>query len=193
MLSRNSITAWENAGVCAATLILLLCASARITSAVAGDSGYALPDATPWYGYFSEARVAASARAVGGATNGLGTALDASRSDLKARLQHAFGSDAGPASDRMHQAEREVLLRNSDAFVRAKLGVTGVKKWGGFVYADMGATDSALKWQGLAGIRDGHGLELLGGWRHGTYHCSPGMGLDSLDFAGPFLGATLAW
>jgi hypothetical protein len=114
-------------------------------------------------------------------------------SDLKARLHYAFGSDAGLASDRTLQAEREVLLRNSDAFVRAKLPVTVARDWRGFVYADMGAADSALKWQGLAGIRDGHGLELLGGWRHVTYHFSPGMGLDSLDFAGPFLGATLAW
>jgi hypothetical protein len=193
MLSRKSITAGKNAGVGAAALILLLCASAHTTSAVAADSGYALTDATPWYGYFREARVAAPARAVGGATNGLGAALDTSQSDLKARLQHAFGRDAGPASDRTRQAEREVLLRNSDAFVRAKLGVTGVRDWRGFVYADMGAADSAVKWQGLAGLRDGHGLELLGGWRHVTYHFSPGMGLDSLDFTGPFLGATLAW
>jgi len=123
----------------------------------------------------------------------LSAALDASRSDLKARLHYAFGSDAGLASERTLQAEREILLRNSDAFVRAKLRVTVARDWRGFVYADMGATDSALKWQGLAGIRDGRGLELLGGWRHVTYHFSPGMGLDSLDFAGPFLGATLAW
>jgi hypothetical protein len=193
MLSLKSTTAWKNGGVSAATLILLLCVGAHISSAVAADSVYALPDATPWYGYFREARVAASARTVGGATIGLSAALDASQSDLKARLRYAFGSDAGRASDRTLQAERGVLLRNSDAFVRAKLGVTGVKDWRGFVYADMGATDSAVKWQGLAGLRDGHGLELLGGWRHVTYHFSPGMGLDSLDFAGPFLGATLAW
>ena len=36
-----------------------------------------------------------------------------------------------------------------------------------------------------------HGLDLLGGWRRVTYHFSPGRGLDSLDFDGPFLGATL--
>jgi hypothetical protein len=56
----------------------------------------------------------------------------------------------------------------------------------------MGAADSALKWQGLAGIRS-HGLDVLCGWRHVTYHFSPGRGLDSLDFDGPFLGATLVW
>jgi len=193
MLSRRSTTARRTGGIAAVALALLLCISAHITSAVAADSGYALADATSLFGYFREARVAAPARTVGGAANGLSAALDASRSDLKARLHYAFGSDAGLASERTLQAEREILLRNSDAFVRAKLRVTVARDWRGFVYADMGATDSALKWQGLAGIRDGRGLELLGGWRHVTYHFSPGMGLDSLDFAGPFLGATLAW
>jgi hypothetical protein len=193
MLSRKSTTARKKGGIAAAALILLVCASARITSAVAADSGYALPVAAPLYSYFREARVATPVHSVGGAANGSSAALDASQSDLKARLHYVFGSDAALGTDRTLQAEREVLLRNSDAFVRAKLRVTVVKDWRGFVYADMGATDSALKWQGLAGVRDGHGLELLGGWRHVTYHFSPGMGLDSLDFAGPFLGATLAW
>ena len=193
MLSRKSTTARKKGGIAAAALILLVCASARITSAVAADSGYALPVAAPLYSYFREARVATPVHSVGGAANGSSAALDASQSDLKARLHYVFGSDAALGTDRTLQAEREVLVRNSDAFVRAKLRVTVVKDWRGFVYADMGATDSALKWQGLAGVRDGHGLELLGGWRHVTYHFSPGMGLDSLDFAGPFLGATLAW
>jgi hypothetical protein len=62
-----------------------------------------------------------------------------------------------------------------------------------FVYADMGASDSALKWQGLAGIHAREDVDLVGGWRHVTYHFSPGNGFDSLDFNGPFLGATLAW
>jgi hypothetical protein len=183
----------KRAGVSAAALVLLLCASAHIASAVAADSGYALPGDAPLYGYLREARLAAPARSVGGAGNGWSAALDAAQSELKARLCDVFGSEAGLANERTLQAEREVLLRNSDAFVRTKLRLTAVNDWRGFVYADMGAADSALKWQGLAGIRDGHGLELLGGWRHVTYHFSPGMGLDSLDFAGPFLGATLAW
>ena len=193
MLSRKSTTARKADGVSAAALVLLVFASAHISSAVAADSGYALATAGPLYGSLREARVAAPVRTLRGAASGLNAALDASPSGLEARLHEAFGSDVGPAGERLGQAERDVSLRNSDALVHAKLRVTAVKDWRGFVYADMGAADSALKWQGLAGIRDGHGLELLGGWRHVTYHFSPGMGLDSLDFAGPFLGATLAW
>ena len=146
------------------------------------------------------ARVRGQARAlvaqshpVAGSAPGISAPVDASLSDLLARLHYAFGSDLGLASDRARHGEREVLVRNSDAFVRAKVRLTLGKEWLGFVYADMGAADSALKWQGLAGISCGHGVDLLGGWRHVTYHFSPGQGFDSLDFNGPFLGATLAW
>jgi hypothetical protein len=130
---------------------------------------------------------------VAGSAPGLSAPVDASLSDILARLHYAFGSDLGLSSDRARQGEREVLVRNSDAFVRAKVRLTLGKEWLGFLYADMGAADSALKWQGLAGIPCGHGVDLLGGWRHVTYHFSPGQGFDSLDFNGPFLGATLAW
>ena len=136
---------------------------------------------------------AAEYRPIAGSAPGLRAAVDASLSDLLARLHSAFGGDLGFSSDRLRQDERGVLLTNSNAFVRAKVRLTLGKEWLGFLYADMGATDSALRWQGLVGIRGGHGVDLLGGWRHVTYHFKPGTGFDSLDFNGPFLGATLAW
>lgn len=124
---------------------------------------------------------------------GFSSPRDASLSDLLTRLHYAFGSSVGPSSDRARQEESEVLLKNSDAVVRAKVRVTLGKEWRGFVYADVGAADSALRWQGLVGIRGGHGVDVLGGWRHVTYHFNAGSGLDSLEFDGPFLGATLTW
>jgi hypothetical protein len=135
----------------------------------------------------------AQTRPVTRSAPGLSAPVDASLSELLARLHYAFGSDLGLSNDRARHGEREVLVRNSDALVRAKVRLTLGKEWRGFVYADIGAADSALKWQGLAGIPCGHGVEVLGGWRHVTYHFSPGQGFDSLDFNGPFLGATLAW
>jgi hypothetical protein len=136
---------------------------------------------------------AAQYRAVAGSAPGLCTAVDSSLSDLPATLRCAFGSDLALSSDRARQGEREVLLRNTDALVRAKVQLTLGKEWPGFLYADMGAAVSALRWQALAGIHGGHGVDLLGGWRRVTYRFSPGSGFDSLDFNGPFLGATLAW
>ena len=62
-----------------------------------------------------------------------------------------------------------------------------------FVYADMGAADSPLRYQGLLGIRVGQDAHLLGGWRRITYYFSPGRDFDSLDFGGPFLAVQRAW
>jgi hypothetical protein len=187
---------------------------ANTAPVAAADSAAASPEQAPLSGYIRDAPDGASVRAHRAAMFGeihqrtdvpahvffgaeaahvISTAVDASRSDLLARLHHAFGSDRELSGDRMREAEREILLRNTDALVRAKLGLTLGKGWPGFLYADMGATESALRWQGLAGIHGGHGVDLLGGWRRITYHFSPGRGFDSLDFNGPFLGATLTW
>jgi hypothetical protein len=136
--------------------------------------------------------LAAQYRSIARSASGASAPVDASSSDLLARLHHAFGANLRLSSDRAHQAEREVLLSNSDALIRTRVPLTLGKDQFAFVYADMGARDSTLKWQGLAGIRGGHGVDLLGGWRHVTYP-SPGMGVDLLDFNGPYLGATLAW
>jgi hypothetical protein len=187
----------------AAALGMLLYAGAHNTQAASADSADASPAGTPLYGYFREARGMAAALAqrtvnfkdIRRATvDPVHISFDggAAHPVVLARLHHAFG-DLALASDRATQGEPEVLLRNSDAFVRAKVRLTLGKNWLGFVYADVGAADSALRWQGLAGIRSGHGVELLGGWRHITYHFSPGMGFESLDFKGPFFGGTLAW
>ena len=86
----------------------------------------------------------------------------------------------------------DVLLLNSDAIVGARLWLTPGSASSAFLYADVGATNSSLRWQGLAGIHGSHGIDLVGGWRRVTHHYAPGLVVDSLDFDGPFLGATLA-
>jgi hypothetical protein len=91
-----------------------------------------------------------------------------------------------------HESEHEIMLRNADAAVSTKFWLPSGSKRPAFLYVDVGATDSSLRWQGLAGVHGSHGIDLLGGWRHVTYHYTPGFGLDSLEFDGPFLGATLA-
>jgi hypothetical protein len=183
---------------------MLLCASAHTTPVTGTDSADAWLADDPPHGYFREARGGASVPAqrtvnfneVPHPHDGLvHFAFDAKAPQpaILARLHYALGGDLGLSGDRASQGESEGLLRNADAFVRAKVRLTLGKEWRGFVYADMGAVDSTLKWQGVAGIRGGHGLDLLGGWRHVTYHFAPGMGFDSLDFNGPFLGAMFVW
>ena len=209
MLIRKSTPAKNTGRMPAAILGMLLCAGAHATPVADADSVAPLPAGVAPYGFARvslddqasqsaglTAAVAVRIRAlalqygfaVGPAR--LSVPPDASASELLARLRCAFDSYPGNST---RQGEREVLLRNSDAFVRANARMSLGREWLGFVYADVGAADSALKWQGLAGIRTGHGIDLFGGWRRVTYHFSPGNGLDSLDFAGPVLGATLAW
>ena len=182
----------------AAALGMLLYASAHSTSLAGAGSADTMPAGGPLYGYFREARGGASVPAqqtdrLAGSAPGLGARVEASPSDLLARLHYAIGSGLRLSGDYARQDEGELVLRNSDAFVQAKVRLTLSKEWRGFVYADIGATDSELRWQGLAGIHAGLGVDLLGGWRHVTYHFSPGRGFDSLEFNGPFLGAALAW
>ena len=188
----------------AVALSVLLCASAHAALAAGSDAVDGLPSDAPLYGYFREGRGYAPElvrRAVNlnqaprPAENLLHVSLEgeARQPAVLARLHQAFGSDLGLSSGRASSGDPEVALRNADALIRAKAGLTLGQKWRGFVYADMGAVDSALRWQGLAGIRGGKGFDVFGGWRRVTYHFSPGMGFDSLDFNGPVLGAPLAW
>ena len=191
---------------------MLLGASA-LSPAAGADSVDAFPAGAPLYAYFHEpaggARsaprpdnsaahlrgqfraLAAPHRPVAGSAPSLDAPVDAPVSELRARLHCAFGGDlvlSGEAA-----LDRAVLFGNADAFVQTKMRFALGREQRGFVYADMGAADSALKWQGLAGIHARADVDLVGGWRHVTYRFSPGNGFDSLDFNGPFLGATLAW
>ena len=170
-----------------------ICRCPEESTHVCLDGGAVQPASPTAYARGQAGVFAAQYRPVVGSAPGLTVPRDASLSDLLARLHYAFGSDVGLSSDRARQEESEVLLKNSNAFVRAKIRVTLGRECRGFVYVDVGAADSALRWQGLVGIRGGHGVDVLGGWRHVTYHFNAGSGFDSLDFDGPFLGATLTW
>ena len=186
MLTSKPTTAMKKACSTAAALGMLLSASAHATRAAGLDATDGLPANTALSGV-------PAYRSLAGGTPGIDPRLDESLAHFLARLPTAFGSELGLSPDHARQRDLEVLLRNSDALVRATVRMNLGREWLGFVYADMGATDSAVRWQGLAGIHGGGGLDVLGGWRRVTYRFSPGAGLDSLDFNGPFLGATFAW
>jgi len=199
MLIRKSTRGTKARRTFAALLGMLLGASIYFTPAAGADPADASPAGAP-LAYLRDARAGASLsvqrsdeRALAASAARRGAPLDAPLADLPVRLHHAFGTHLAILSEAALQGDREVLLRNSDAFVRAAIPVTLGTERRGFVYVDMGAADSALKWQGLAGIHGGRDVDLVGGWRHVTYHFSPGRGFDSIDFNGPFLGATLAW
>jgi len=122
----------------------------------------------------------------------LSSPVDTSLSDLPARFRYVLDSDSLLAGDRARETEREVFLRNPDSLVRAKVRVRLGREWL-FVYADMSAGSSTLRWQGLVGIRVGQDAHLLGGWRRITYYFNPGGEFDALDVDGPFIGAQRVW
>lgn len=213
MVIPTSTPATKAGRISAAVLGMLLCASAP-TPAAGADSADTSPSASPLYGYFREARGGASvsmqqtgrvneirrrtddpahvsldgeAAQPPGVIAGATTPVHGQLRALAAQYRPVAESAPGLGD------EGEVLLRNSDAFLQAKVRLTLSKEWRGFVYADVGAVDSELRWQGLAGIHGWLGVDLLGGWRHVTYRFSPGRGFDSLEFNGPYLAATLAW
>jgi len=199
MLIRKSTRGRKARRTSAALLGMLLAASMYFTPAAGADPADASP-AGAALAYLRNAGGGASLfvqrsdyRAVAASAPGRGAAGDAPLADLPVRLHQAFGTHLVTLSEAAFQGDREVLLRSSDAFVRAAIPVTLGPERRGFVYVDMGAADSALKWQGLAGIHGSRDVDLVGGWRHVTYHFNPGRGFDSIDFNGPFLGATLAW
>lgn len=198
-MNRKSPAATKMARTLAVALVILLCRSVYATPAADVDSAVVRATGTQPSAYLREARVGdflSAQRTVGlasrfrpaGAAPGFSTPVDVSPSGLLPRLDCVFGSDLQLSS----RNDSEVLLRNSDALVRAKLRLTLGKEWL-FVYGDMGPWGSTLRWQGLVGIRVGHGANLVGGWRHVTYYLSPGRDFNSLDSEGPFLGAQRAW
>jgi len=190
----KSTAAAKTVRLSAAALGILLWASAHDTQAADGDCANVLSAGAPLYGRLPEA--------LGGAfppvprnksgSPGVSSLLGSPLPDLRPSFRYAFGSDPLLASDRARETQREVFLRNSDPLLRAKLRVTQDREWL-FVYADMGAVDSPLRWQGMVGIRVGKDVRLLGGWRRITYYFSPGREFDSLDFDGPFIGAQRTW
>ena len=212
MLTRRATSGTKTGHWSVAVAGMLLNASTLAPAAGAENADASAPG-TPLYAYFREpagdarsaprpdnleAHVSGQFRARTaphrpGAPPSLDAPVDAPVSELLARLHSAFGRALVSSREAVLRADRAVLFGNSDAFVRTKMPLALGNEQRAFVYADMGATDSALKWQGLAGIHAREDVDVVGGWRHVTYHFSPGSGFDSLDFNGPFLGATLAW
>jgi hypothetical protein len=203
MLTSKPTTAMKKECITAAALGMLLSASAHATRAAGVDAADVLLANTALYGVpagvSSDGEMPQSTGLTASPTTRVRVSLPVAAAQYRS-LAGTPGSDPRLDESLSHFLARlperrdlVVLLRNSDALVRATVRMNLGREWLGFVYADMGATDSAVRWQGLAGIHGGRGLDVLGGWRRVTYRFSPGAGLDSLDFDGPFLGATFAW
>lgn len=114
--------------------------------------------------------------------------------DMPAQFAYAFNTDFGPFRGAARQGGRATALRNWDGVLGAKTQFPLRRNWQGIGYADIGTGDSALTLQALAGFgRSARRVGLFAGWRHVSYRFRDSAKIDTLDFDGPFLGATRVW
>jgi hypothetical protein len=88
----------------------------------------------------------------------------------------------------------DVDIRHWDGVVGAKGRFDLGGAWFVPFHADVGAGDSDLTWQGLAGI--GYRLasgQLIAAWRHLEYRPKDGEAFDKVSFDGPSIGFVMRW
>jgi hypothetical protein len=99
-----------------------------------------------------------------------------------------------PAPDRTGSAKAS--LANWDALigVRGRFAFGVQKAWFVPYHLDVGAGDSDLTWQGIAGL--GYAFrwcEVAAVWRHLYYDLSSDKAIDDVGFSGPAVGVTFRW
>jgi opacity protein-like surface antigen len=113
--------------------------------------------------------------------------------DLQQDLHYTFNGDisslplpgrTGSASARQTQWDAIVGLKG-----RASFGAD--QQWYVPYYVDVGAGDSALTWQVMAGVGYSFGsIDVLGVWRYLDYDLGNGTPIQSISFNGPAIGVT---
>jgi hypothetical protein len=91
---------------------------------------------------------------------------------------------------------QEATAHNWDAIVGAKgrIGLDSARKWFVPYYVDIGAGDSSLTWQGVAGLGYAFGsVEVVASWRYLDYHMKSSKAVESLSFSGPAFSAVFHW
>jgi len=115
---------------------------------------------------------------------------------VKQTLDWALSGSVGGTGLPGTAGRSEVSDTNWDAVV----GVTGAarlgadRRWVVPYYFDIGAGQSKLTWQALAGL--GYAFDwgtVSAAWRYLDYEYKAGYPLESMKLSGPFLGVTLRW
>lgn len=116
--------------------------------------------------------------------------------DMRQTLGWQLSGNVGSLPLPARGGTAEVEVDNWDAVVGAKgridLGSSG--EWFLPFQADIGAGDSDLTWQLMAGI--GYRLpagHLIAAWRHLDYRFKDGKAVESASFDGPSIGFVMRW
>jgi hypothetical protein len=116
--------------------------------------------------------------------------------DIESRLAWTITGDVDsvPVLDRA--GDRRTQLQNVDAILGCKGRIRFGERQSWFVpyYLDLGAGESDLTWQAMAGI--GYSLgwgDVLAAWRYLDYDMVPGTPIKEMTFEGPAVAVSFRW
>lgn len=99
-----------------------------------------------------------------------------------------------PLPERMGDAEYSLTNWDLIFGLRGRLGLGAKKVWFIPYYFDIGAGDSDLTWQGVAGLGYAFGWgELVAAWRHLYYDMPSDKAIGDMAFSGPMVGVDFRW
>jgi hypothetical protein len=117
--------------------------------------------------------------------------------DVRPKVDYSLSGNVGPIELPDRAGRREVKEQNWDLLVGVK-GRAGFSSDGGkwFVpyYLDVGAGESKLTFQAMAGVGYGFGWgDLTVSWRYLEYQMKSGKPIEELTFNGPQVAASFRW
>jgi hypothetical protein len=116
------------------------------------------------------------------------------RFDVQTTSSWSITGNLGPLlpSGRTGNAETSVTALDGIVGVKGRMKLDG--RWSVPFYLDVGAGDSELTWQALAGISYAFEWgELTAAWRYLAYEMKAGKSFTDVSFNGPLIGATWRW
>jgi hypothetical protein len=116
--------------------------------------------------------------------------------DVETKVNWVVTGNVGsiPVPDRTGAAEAD--LKNWDALIglRGRFAFAAQNAWFVPYYFDVGAGDSDLTWQGVAGLGYAfHWGEIEAAWRYLYYELPSGKEIEDMSFSGPVIGVTFRW
>jgi hypothetical protein len=116
--------------------------------------------------------------------------------DIEQTLDWEITGDVGsiPLPGRAGTAKAGVSNWDAIVGVKGRLALGADRKWFVPYYLDVGAGESKLTWQALAGV--GYSFQwgdVVGSWRYLDYDMKSGNAIESLTFNGPSISAVFRW
>jgi hypothetical protein len=115
---------------------------------------------------------------------------------VKQKLGWEFSANIGPIVGVGQEGSSDTKVDNWDAIVgvKGRYNFGPSREWFVPYYVDVGAGESDLTWQGVAGI--GYAFkwgEIVAAYRYLDYNLKSGKRIESLNFSGPAIGVAFRW